>query len=314
MEISKAAVGFLVGACVAAGAGGAYVVTRDSAPVALASQSSELSELAPPVSAVEHSEGVLTDAPPVVPVAAAAPIEPAPRSRVARPTPSRSETSERPQRAAVPSAPAASARASEVAAPLPIEPPAISDNEPSRIVEPAGPVFDELVVAAESVIGLEIETAVTSERARVEDPVGARVTRDVRVGDRVAIPAGSRVQGEVTMVERGGRLRERARLGVRFTSIVLADGTRLPIDTETIFREGEPPTGESAAKIGGGAIGGAIIGGILGGAKGAAIGGAVGAGGGTAAVLAGGRNAATLPAGTAVTVRVEDPVIVTVER
>ena len=317
MEISKAAVGFLVSACVAAGAGGAYVVTRDSAPVALASQESELPELAPPVSAVEHSEGVLTDAPPpVAPVAAAAPMEPppAPRSRAARPTPSRSETSERPQRAAVPPAPAASAPASEVAAPLPIEPPAIVDNQPSRIVEPAGPLFDELVVASDSVIGLEIETAVTSERARVEDPVTARVTRDVRVGDRVAIPAGSRVQGEVTMVERGGRLRERARLGVRFTSIVLADGTRLPIDTETIFREGDPPTGESAAKIGGGAIGGAIIGGILGGAKGAAIGGAVGAGGGTAAVLAGGRNAATLPAGTPVTVRVEDPVIVTVER
>src|SRR5918994_2368973 len=112
----------------------------------------------------------------------------------------------------------------------------------------------------------------------------ARVTRDVKVGDRVAIPAGARAQGEVTVVERGGRLRERARLGVRFTSIVLADGTRLPIETETIYREGDSPGGESAAKIGGGAIGGAIIGGILGGAKGAVIGGSVGAGAGTAAV------------------------------
>jgi hypothetical protein len=175
-------------------------------------------------------------------------------------------------------------------------------------------VYDELVVAADSVVGLEIETALTSERARVEDQVVARVTRDVRVGDRVAIPAGSRAQGEVTLVERGGRLKDRARLGVRFTSIVLADGTRLPIETETIYREGDAPGGGSAAKIGGGAIGGAIIGGILGGAKGAAIGGAVGAGGGTAAVLASSRNAATLPAGTPVTVRVQDPVTVTVER
>jgi hypothetical protein len=130
----------------------------------------------------------------------------------------------------------------------------------------------------------------------------------------VAIPAGSRVQGEVTLVERGGRLKERARLGVRFISIVLADGTRLPIETDTIFREGDSPTTESAAKIGGAAIGGAILGGILGGAKGAAIGGAVGAGGGTGVVMAGGRNAATLPSGTPVTVRVQDPVIVTVER
>ena len=196
----------------------------------------------------------------------------------------------------------------------PIEPPRIADNGASRTVEPAGPIYDELVVAADSVIGLEIESALTSERAKVEDQVAAKVTRDVRVGDRVVIPAGSRVNGEVTVVDRGGRLKERARLGVRFTSIVLADGTRLPIETETIYREGDAPAGESAAKIGGGAIGGAIIGGIIGGAKGAAIGGAVGAGGGTAAVMAGGRNAATLPSGTPVTVRLEDPVTVTVER
>ena len=62
------------------------------------------------------------------------------------------------------------------------------------------------------------------------------------------------------------------------------------------------------------AIGGAIIGGILGGGKGAAIGSIVGAGAGTGAVVAGGRNAATLPSGTPVTVRVDEPVTVTVER
>jgi hypothetical protein len=101
---------------------------------------------------------------------------------------------------------------------------------------------------------------------------------------------------------------------VRFTSIVLEDGARIPIAANTIFRDGDPPTRESAAKIGGGALGGAIIGGILGGAKGAVIGSTVGAGGGTAAVLAGGRNAATLPSGTPVTIRLSEPLIVTVDR
>jgi hypothetical protein len=175
------------------------------------------------------------------------------------------------------------------------------------------PLYHELVVAADSVIGLRIETAVTSETARVEDEVVARVMRDVRVGDRVAIPAGSRAEGEVTFVERGGRLRERARLGVRFTSIVLADGTRVPMSTEAVYREGDAPGAESAAKIGGGAIGGAIIGGILGGAKGAAIGGSAGAGAGATAVLVGGRNEATLPADSQITVRLEQPVTVIVE-
>jgi hypothetical protein len=181
-------------------------------------------------------------------------------------------------------------------------------------VDPPGPIYDELVVAADSVIGLQLESPVTSEKAQVEDSVTARVTRDVKVGDRVAIPAGAKAFGEVTLVERGGKMRDRARLGVKFTSVVLADGTRLPLQTETIYREGDPPGRESAAKIGGGAIGGAIIGGILGGAKGAAIGGSIGAGAGTTAVMAGDRNHATLSAGTPLTVRLEDPVTVTVER
>jgi type IV secretory pathway VirB10-like protein len=188
------------------------------------------------------------------------------------------------------------------------------EPEPVRPVDPPEPKFVDLVLAQNSVIGLQVETPVTSDSARVEDEVIARVTRDVRVGDRVAVPAGSKAHGEVTLVEKGGRLKDRARLGVRFTSIVLADGTKVPISTETIYREGESPTGESAAKIGGAAIGGAILGGILGGGKGAAIGGAIGAGGGSAAVMAGGRNAATLSSGSPVTVRLEQPATVTVER
>jgi hypothetical protein len=195
-----------------------------------------------------------------------------------------------------------------------VELPRIVTPEPERVVEPAGPVYQDLVIAADSVIGLQVDTPVTSETARVEDEVVARVTRDVKVGDRVAIPAGSKAHGEVTLVERGGRLRDRARLGVRFTSVVLADGTRVPLSTETIYREGDGPGNESAAKIGGGAIGGAIIGGILGGAKGAMIGGSAGAGAGTAAVLAGGRNAATLSSGAPVTVRLQQPTTVTVEK
>jgi len=169
-------------------------------------------------------------------------------------------------------------------------------------------------VSADSVIGLQTETPISSEHARVEDRVEARVTRDVKVGDKVALPAGSRVLGTVTQVERGGKFKERARLGIRFHTIVLADGTRLPISTETIYRYGSAPGNESAAKIGGGSAGGAIIGAILGGAKGAVVGGMAGAGAGAAVVAAGDRNAATLPPGTPLTVRLQSPVTVTSEK
>jgi hypothetical protein len=185
-------------------------------------------------------------------------------------------------------------------------------QEAPRAPEPPQKTFEELVLPADSVIGLQTDTTISSELARVEDRVDARVTRDVRVNDRVVIPAGTRAIGTVILVERGGKFKERARLGVRFNSLVLADGTRLPISTEKIIREGDVPN--SAAKVGAGAVGGAILGAILGGGKGAVVGGMAGAGAGSAVVMAGDRNAATLPAGSPMTVRILSPVTVTLEK
>jgi hypothetical protein len=186
--------------------------------------------------------------------------------------------------------------------------------EPVAPPPPPPPQYLEVTVPADSVIGLQIETALSSETAHVEDRVTARVTRDVRADGRVAIPAGSRVLGSVSIVDRGGRMKEQARLGVRFHTVILADGTELPLQTETIVREGESPAQASAAKIGGAAIGGAILGAILGGGKGAAIGGAVGGAGGTTAVMASDRRPAKIAAGSPVTVKVLSPVTVTVEK
>ena len=320
MDISKGAIGILAAVCLTAGATGAYLAGRGGAPAAEPSSQTQAPSLDPSIAAsegsVEQSEGVIADGrtaatvePRSVAPAAPAPRRAAPRAAapqsVPRPTAGRVASPQDPVVEQPVYAPREEAR---VATPPAIEP------GPARAPEPPEPQFEELIVSADSVVGLEVETSITSERARVEDAVVARVTRDVRVGDRVAIPAGSKAHGEVTLVERGGRLRDRARLGIRFTSVVLADGTRVPLETETIYREGSGPGNESAAKIGGGAIGGAIIGGILGGAKGAIIGGTAGAGAGTAAVMAGGRNPATLPTGTPVTVRVAKPATVTVER
>jgi type IV secretory pathway VirB10-like protein len=188
------------------------------------------------------------------------------------------------------------------------------EAEPAAPPPPPAPEFVDLTVPSDAVLGLQIERTVTSELARVEDKVDARVTRDVRVSDRVAIPAGSTVRGSVTEVDRGGRVKGKARLGIRFHTIVLADGTQLALKTDPVVREGQSPGGESAAKVGGAAIGGAILGAILGGGKGAAIGGAVGAAGGTAAAMTNDRSPATLPAGTTVTVRMQAPVTVTVQK
>ena len=327
MEIRTSTVAVVAASCITIGAAGAFLVSRParvSEPAA-----APASDVA--TGGVEQSEAVVSDAPvaPAVETAPvqAAPVAPSPSTSLGAGVAPRAKSGPSP---AAPVRPAAQEARAAVPESRPIAPPPAADPKPVQPVAaaptaptappepiepkaPPAPRFVDLVVSTDSVLGLQVETSVTSEKARVEDEVVARVTRDVRVGDRIAIPAGSKAHGEVTMVDRGGKLRDKARLGIRFTSVVLADGTRVPLETETIYREGDGPGGESAAKIGGGAIGGAIIGGIFGGAKGAAIGATAGAGAGTAAVVAGGRNPATLPAGTPVTVRLVKPATVTVD-
>jgi hypothetical protein len=220
--------------------------------------------------------------------------EPAQTSREANP-----EARPTPQHASTSQAPAERPGEASPAVPAPVEPVA------------AVPQVDELTVPADAGIGLRIEQGVSSETARIEDRVDARVIREVRVAGRTAIPVGARLEGSVVRVDTGGRFTQKARLDVRFHTLVLADGTRVPLRTEPLVREGDSPTRDSALKVGGSAAAGAILGAILGGGKGAAIGGAVGAAGGTTAVMASGRNAAMLAAGSTVTVRLTSPVSVT---
>jgi hypothetical protein len=195
-------------------------------------------------------------------------------------------------------------------APLATEP--LLDERTLEIASPA-PMLVEYEIAVDSVIGLQVETGVSTRTAEVEDSVEARVTRDVMVADEVAVPAGTRVLGSVVLVEQGGKLRDASRLGIRFHTLVMDEGPRVPMVTETIYREGDPKGRDSVGKIGGAAVGGAILGAIFGGARGAAIGGSIGAAGGTAAAVSTEAEPAGLPPGTTLTVRLSRPAIVTVE-
>ena len=326
-----------------AAAGGSYLAVRQNAPIP-ASEAAPAAAVAPAGAApatpepgaapVQETEGVIEapkiDAPkPEPPVAEpeikrapqAVPAPPAPESRrrtVPSPVRERRQPSVRAANGAAaeaePAAPAIEAPPAGAAAPEPpdpVEPAAPAESTSSTRSEP---VLTEVVIPASSVIGLEIETTVSSERARIEDRVEARVTRDVFAEGRLALPAGSRVIGAVSLVERGGKVKERARLGIRFHTVLLANGRQISLRTEPIYREGESPAGESSRKIGGAAIGGAVLGAILGGGKGAIAGATAGAAGGTAAVMTGGRNAAVLSSGSIVTVKLAGPASLDVER
>lgn len=319
--------------CMAAAGLGAYVAVRqNTAPVAAGPAVTGTAQPVetPVPGAVAETEAVVEPPAAEAPAPEAAPEpEPAPEPtpKPATRTPVRKVASAEPDPAPTPAAekPLPVKGLEERWPPRAAEPPPPAIPVESGAPEGAGvpvalepyvppPVYEELVVSADSVLGLELESSVSSESARVEDPVDARLIRAVLVDGKVAVPAGARVRGSVTMVEPGGKVKERARLGVRFHTLVLADSTEMPIQTDGIYREGEPPSGDSVKKIGGAAVGGAILGAILGGTKGAAIGGATGAGAGTAVVMAGDRHPAVLLAGTTVTVRLVSPVTITIER
>ena len=346
MPVKPLLVGALAAACVAAAVGGAYVAVRQSPATPPASVSEPAAGAASAGSTssapVTETEGVVTppagapDAVAEVPAPAPAPapnpertpkkeaparhVPPAPASKsvAVRPNPAPAAPTRHDApvddtgRRADSNPPPSSAPARDTTSAA-VTPDAAA--APTRIPDPPPvPRYVEVVVPTSAVIGLQVDRALSSETAKVEDRIEARVTRDVMADGQRAIPAGSKMLGSVVLVDRGGKMKDAARLGVRFHTLVLADGTELPLRTETIYRDGDSPGNESSRKVGGAAVGGAILGAILGGGKGAVLGGAAGAAGGTAAVMAGGRNPATLPAGTVVTARVAGPVTVQVEK
>lgn len=174
--------------------------------------------------------------------------------------------------------------------------------------------FEELTVAKHSVIGIRLDAPISTRTARLEDRVSATVSRDVTVAGRTAIPSGARLEGTVVLVERGGRFRNRPRLGLEFDRMVLADGTRVDIKTDTIYREGDSPSADATARVGTGAVAGAILGAVIGGKKGAAIGGAAGAAGGAATVMRGEPGEVSIAGGAPLTVRLTEQVTVAINR
>jgi hypothetical protein len=308
-------------ACITAAAGGAYVATRRTvsdvpaaSTVATAPAATKTASTA--AQPVTETEAAVSSPKPEAPATPAAKVEPA---APVHPSSSKKSTSARAEHSPaaghslppVASVPPAVPQPAPVAAPLP---------EPAKPIDPPPPPprhepqFEDLVLPTAAVIGLQLDTPLSSDHARVEDRVDAHVTRDVMASGRVAIPSGSKVIGSVIAVEQGGKVSQPARLAIRFHTLVLADGTEVALRTEPIDRRSESNANSSTKKIGGGAIAGTILGAIIGGGKGAAAGGAIGAGAGTAAVMAGDRSTVTLPAGQLLNARLSSPTTITVEK
>ena len=86
---------------------------------------------------------------------------------------------------------------------------------------PPAPRFREVTLPAGTELPLRLETALASDTSAVEDPVRASLRRDVVIDEVTALPAGTDLRGVVTGVQRSAKVKGRASLAFRFTSLAL---------------------------------------------------------------------------------------------
>ena len=178
--------------------------------------------------------------------------------------------------------------------------------------KPDLPVYREVTIPAGTTLRLDLQSSVASDTSQVEDTVRASLRQAVVVDGQTVLPVGTELVGTVTDAERSGRVKGRARVAYRFSSL-RHDSERYPITTATIAHEAEATKKQDATKIGVGAGVGAAVGAILGGGSGAAKGAAIGGAAGTGVVLATRGDEVRLGPGANVSTRLTAPLVVRVK-
>jgi hypothetical protein len=152
-------------------------------------------------------------------------------------------------------------------------------------------------------IDVRLQQPLSSATATVEERFETTTVVDLMQGDNVLVPAGSVVRGMVSSVQPAGKIDRSGRLTLAFDQLRINGRTYSIRAMPTQAFESRGVLDEGRTVGAGGALG-AIVGGIIGGLEGALIGAAVGAGG----VIAATEGAdVTLPAGTIVRIRMDQP-------
>jgi type IV secretion system protein VirB10 len=172
---------------------------------------------------------------------------------------------------------------------------------------------DTIVVPAGTKLPLVLHNAVSTRNAHAGDPVYLETTFPIVQNDKILVPAGSYVQGEITEAVRPGRVKGTGEMRIRLTSMILPNGYTVRFDAipsnagtggnETTGKEGEikgdTNKGSDAGTVLKTTGAGAGIGSIATrSGKGAGIGAGAGAAAGLAAILLSRGPEVELPRGT----------------
>jgi len=178
---------------------------------------------------------------------------------------------------------------------------------------PSSASGSELTIPSGTKVPLALKQAISTKNAREGDAVYAVTTFPVVVNDRVVIPAGTYVQGRISNVKRGGRIKGRAEVLMHFSTLIYPGGYTVILpgavqnvpgaektsmkDEEGTIRQ-DSQTGEKARTVATAAGTGAVVGGLSNGVKGGLIGAGIGGGVGTAIGLLTRGNDVRMDAGT----------------
>jgi hypothetical protein len=170
----------------------------------------------------------------------------------------------------------------------------------------AAPQPKPLVVPADTAITVVLDEAVGSKISSDGETFSATVREPVEVDGKVAIPKDARASGVVKEAKAAGRFKGGAVLALTLTNVTV-EGKDYEIQTSSPTMASKGKGKRSTALIGGGAAAGAVIGALAGGGKGAAIGALAGGAAGTGGAAFTGNRDITLPAETALTFKLREP-------
>lgn len=164
----------------------------------------------------------------------------------------------------------------------------------------AAPAAQELTIPAGTKVPVALKHAVSTKGTRTGDAVYAETTFPVVYNNRVLIPAGTYVQGRISEIQRGGRVKGKAQVLMHFTTLIYPSGYTVILpgavenapgvektgvkDQEGTLQK-DSQTGSKVGTIATTAGTGALIGGLSSGGKGALIGAGVGGAVGTAIAM-----------------------------